>query len=61
MERNKSRADTKGQSNSIELHPEWLAGDGNNPHTFVKVRTDAIIAEVDPPETLIKRYKNLIE
>ena len=45
----------------IELHPEWLAGDGNNPHTFVKVRTDAIIAEVDPPETLIKRYKNLLD
>ena len=45
----------------IELHSEWLAGDGNNPHTFVKVRTDAIIAEVDPPETLIKRYKNLLD
>ena len=43
------------------LHHEWMGGDGMNPHTFVKIRTDAIIVEIDPPESLIKRYKNLIE
>ena len=60
---NKPLALVMSPEGHMELHHEWMGGgEGSmNPHTFAKIRSEAIIVEIEPSESLKKRYKNLTE